>query len=117
MSRRRPRGVPGEEEPPVPIGDALAQVGAELGLADPAALRAITERWSEVVGDAIAHHARVRSLRGTRLTVGVEAGPWATELRYLEREVLARIDDLVGPGVVTEVRVTVDAHGGRDDGA
>jgi predicted nucleic acid-binding Zn ribbon protein len=109
--------VPGEEVPPVPVGDALAQIGEELGLADPKAVSAITAGWAEVVGGAIADHARIRSLRGTVLTVGVESGPWATELRYLEREVLARIDEIVGPGVVTEMRVAVDAHSGRDEGS
>jgi predicted nucleic acid-binding Zn ribbon protein len=101
----------------VPIGDALAQVGAELGLADPVAVKTITDRWGEVVGDAIATHARIRSLRGTVLTVGVESGSWATELRYLEREVLTRVEAILGPGVVTELRVAVDAPGGRVDGS
>jgi predicted nucleic acid-binding Zn ribbon protein len=115
MSRHRDRGVPGEEVPPVPVGDALAQIGEELGLGDPAVLGTLTARWGEVVGDAIAHHARIRALRGTVLTVGVEAGPWATELRYLEREALTRVEAIVGPGVVTELRVAVDAPGDRRD--
>jgi predicted nucleic acid-binding Zn ribbon protein len=113
--RRSGRGVPGEEEPPTPVGDALAEIGAELGLADPSTLRAITTRWSDVVGAAIAQHARIRSLRGTVLTIAVESGAWATELRYLEHDVLARIESIVGPNVVTEVRVAVDPHSSRDD--
>ncbi len=112
--RRRPSGVPGEDEPPVPVGDALAAISAELGLADPGELQAITEGWGDVVGASVAQHARIRALRGTTLTVGVESGAWATELRHLEREVLARIEAIVGPGVVTEVRVSVDAR--RDEG-
>jgi len=103
--------------PPVPVGEALAQVGKELGLGDPVVLGTLTDRWDEIVGDAIAPHARIRSLRGTVLTVGVEAGPWATELRYLEREVLARVEAILGPDVVTDLRVAVDAPGGRDEGA
>jgi len=117
VSRRRRHGVPGEDEPPVPVGDALAEIGAELGLADPKAVGAITTLWPEVVGSAFAHHARIRSLRGTVLTIGVDPGPWATELRYLDREVLARIDEILGPGVVTELRVAVDAPAGGDDRA
>jgi len=111
--RRGARGVPGEEEPPTPVGDALAEISAELGLADPTTLRAITSRWSEIVGGAIAQHARVRSLRGTTLTVAVESGAWATELRYLEPDVLAQIESIVGAGVVTQMRVVVDAR--RDE--
>lgn len=112
--RRWRRGVPGEDVPPTPVGEALAEIGAELGLSDPSAIRALTTRWSEVVGDAIAQHARVHSLRGTVLTVAVDAGAWATQLRYLEHDVLQRITAIVGDGVVTEMRVVVDAHNGRD---
>lgn len=117
MSRRRPRGVPGEEQQPTPLGDALAEISIELGLADPNAVGALTTRWPEVVGAAIAEHARIRSLRGTTLTVGVESGAWATELRYLEHEVLARVEAIVGPGVVTEMNVAVDAPPGDQERA
>jgi predicted nucleic acid-binding Zn ribbon protein len=99
------------------VADALAEIGAELGLADPKAVSAISASWPDVVGSAIAQHARIRSLRGTVLTIGVESGGWATELRYLEHDVLARIDAIVGPGVVTEMRVAVDAPSVRDEGA
>lgn len=112
--RRWRRGVPGEEVPPTPVGEALAEISAELGLSDPISVRALTTHWKEVVGDAIAEHARVHSLRGSVLTVAVESGAWATQLRYLEQDVLQRVAAIVGDGVVTEMRVIVDAHNSRD---
>ena len=42
-----------------------------------------------------------------RITVVVDSGAWATQIRYLERELLDRIAELVGVDVVREVRVTV----------
>ena len=103
----RPTGVPGEPTDPVPVGDALAAVSAELGLADPGVVGALVDRWPEVVGSAIAENARLRAVRGSTLTIAVESGAWATELRYLESEVLARVATIVGDGVIDTVRVVV----------
>ena len=103
----RPTGVPGEPTDPVPVGDALAAVSAELGLADPGVVGALVDRWAEVVGSAIAENARLRAVRGSTLTIAVESGAWATELRYLESEILARVATIVGEGVIDTVRVVV----------
>jgi predicted nucleic acid-binding Zn ribbon protein len=89
--------------PPVPVRDALA----EVGLPAPGVLGPLTARWPEVVGPAIAEHARLRSLRRGVLTIAVDAAPWATELRYLEHELRARVAAIVGPDAVHEVRIVV----------
>jgi predicted nucleic acid-binding Zn ribbon protein len=113
-SRRRRHGVPGEPLDPVPVGDALAAVSAELGLADPGVVGALTARWSEIVGDAIATHATLRAIRGATLTIAVDSGAWASQLRYLEADILARVATIVGDGVVDTVRVVVVP---REDGS
>jgi predicted nucleic acid-binding Zn ribbon protein len=107
--RRRASALPGELDDAVPMSDALAIVGDELGLADPAAVAALTQRWEEVVGPAVAPHARLRSLRGGVLMIAVDAAPWATELRYLEETLRARVAEVAGSEVVRSVRVVVDA--------
>jgi predicted nucleic acid-binding Zn ribbon protein len=99
--------VPGEPVDPTPLTEALAEVGADLGLADPGVVGVLSARWSEVVGPAIAPNARLRALRGSTLTIAVETGAWATQLRYLEDALLARIDAMIGTGVVEHVRVIV----------
>ena len=105
---RRPTGVPGEEIDVVPVADPLAKLSAELGLPDPGSFGALTTRWVDVVGPAVAPHARVRSLRGGVLTIAVDASPWATELRYLEETLRARIAEVTGTDAVHSVRVVVD---------
>lgn len=121
MRRRfRATGVPGEEPEPVAVGDALAAIGSELGLADPAIVGALAREWPELVGPALAGQARLRSFRGSVVTVAVDSGAWATQLRYLEHDLLERIAERVGPGVVRELRVVVEPRpstnesGGRD---
>ena len=113
-ARGRRSGVPGEPVDPVPLADALAEVGADLGLADPGVIGVLAERWADIVGPAIAPNARLRSLRGSTLTIAVETGAWATQLRYLESEMLARIAALVGSDAIDTVRVVVVAREGRE---
>lgn len=109
MTRRRtPSGVPGEEPEPTRLAAALAAVSDELGLADPHVVGTLVNRWPEVVGEAIAGQARLRSLRGDVLTIAVDSGAWATQLRYLQADLLEQIAGMVGRDVVREVRVVVE---------
>jgi predicted nucleic acid-binding Zn ribbon protein len=94
----------------VPIAAAHRVDGADLGLADPGVIATLAERWVDVVGPAIAPNARLRSLRGSTLTIAVESGAWATQLRYLESELLARITAIVGADAIDAVRVVVTPH-------
>jgi predicted nucleic acid-binding Zn ribbon protein len=103
MSRGARRG--GDD--PVPLADALAALGAELGLPAGDAMRKLETHWSEVVGDDVAGHTRLDSVRDGTLTVTVDGPIWATQLRYLEAAIVERASALVGPGVVGAVRVRV----------
>lgn len=112
LSRPRLPGEPGEA---VTIGEAVAMVGRELGLAEPEAFTAVTTAWPELVGEAVAAHSRVRSIRDGLLDVGVDSPAWATPMRYLETDLVERASQLLGPGVVTAVRVSVEGpDAGRD---
>jgi predicted nucleic acid-binding Zn ribbon protein len=92
---------------PVPLSDALAKVRAELGLPPGDAHATLDTRWREVMGDDVAGHARLISVRDGTLTVAVDDPIWATQLRYLETVVVTRATALLGPGVVTRMRVRV----------
>jgi predicted nucleic acid-binding Zn ribbon protein len=92
---------------PVPLRDAIASVGRELGLPDPDALNTLIAAWPDIVGPAVAQHAHVRSVRDGVCTITVDAPAWATQLRYVESEVVARAAQRCGPGVVTALRVVV----------
>jgi predicted nucleic acid-binding Zn ribbon protein len=92
---------------PVRLADALAAVGSELGLPAGSAHGDLEARWSEVVGDDVAAHARLVSVRDGVLTVAVDDPIWATQLRYLETVVVERATAVAGDGVVRAMRVRV----------
>jgi predicted nucleic acid-binding Zn ribbon protein len=102
MSARRRRAAD-----PVSLRDAVAAVGKELGMPPPTELSALVDAWPEIVGDAVATHASVRSVRDGVCTVEVDEAGWATQLRYAEQQVVERAAACCGPGVVTSVRVVV----------
>jgi predicted nucleic acid-binding Zn ribbon protein len=77
-------------------------------MGDPRTVGRLEQAWPELVGPAIAEHARIRSLRGGLLTIAVDAAPWATQLRYLEAEIVDRAAELLGGGAVTAARIVVD---------
>jgi predicted nucleic acid-binding Zn ribbon protein len=92
---------------PVPLRDAVAKVGAELGVPAPDALSTLTARWPDIVGPVIAAHASVRSVRDGECTIEVDGPGWATQLRYAANEVLERANEYCGGAVLTSVRVVV----------
>ncbi len=53
-------------------------------------------RWTDAVGQAVADHARPVKLDGTQLLVEVDEPGWATQLRFLERDVIERLRSVAG---------------------
>jgi predicted nucleic acid-binding Zn ribbon protein len=62
-------------------------------------------RWAEIVGAEVAEHCRPVRLTDGELVCVAESTAWATQLRLLNRQLLARIAAEVGDGVVTRIRV------------
>lgn len=59
--------------------------------------------WEEIVGPELAARARPVKLDKGRLTVQCDHDVWRTELAYLKPEILKRIAEVEGRGVVKEI--------------
>jgi predicted nucleic acid-binding Zn ribbon protein len=92
---------------PRAVADSLDRVARRLGVGRAATLPAVFDRWAELVGEGVAARAVPRSLRGTTLVVAVDDPSWATQLRWLEADLVARIGAQVGAGVVTALELVV----------
>jgi predicted nucleic acid-binding Zn ribbon protein len=100
------------DDDPRPLRESLEQVARDLGAPDAGVLRALFTRWEDVVGASVAVHAKPTSLRDGTLKVVVDQPGWATQLRYLTGQVMARCDEVLGAGAVREVDVRVDPRNG-----
>ncbi len=80
-----------------------------LGLATVAAQARLAKSWEEIVGPLLAAKTCPARLKGGVLTVCAVSPAWAQELSLSRGAVLERIDAVLGPGKVREVRVGVGA--------
>lgn len=65
----------------------------------------ITANWSTVAGDYLGEHSRIRMIKDTTLFLECDSTAKASELRYLQTELLSRIAQHVGPDVITAVKI------------
>lgn len=92
--RRDRRGRSGEGV--VRIGDALGEVASHLGAGRADVVGAVFGRWDEIVGPAVAAHVRPVRVDGVTLVVSADHPAWATQLRHLAPDILARLRDVCG---------------------
>lgn len=62
-------------------------------------------RWPQIAGPEIASRCVPMSLHDGELVLQAESTAWATQLRQLQRQILAKIAAAVGDGVVRRVKV------------
>ena len=101
------RPLPGNGPGPQPIGAALDSVMRGLGAPEASGVHLVFDRWSEVVGDSLAARTRPLKMDGSRLVLAVDEPAIATHVRFLQTELLARLDELLGPGRVTALDLRV----------
>jgi len=103
--RRGWSGARPDDRDPQPLGRLASRIAAERGWSEQLRSAAVFGRWAELVGAEIAEHATPVSLRDRELTVQAVSTAWATQLRLLQRDLLARIAAGTGRGVVTRLRI------------
>ncbi|PRX47727.1 putative nucleic acid-binding Zn ribbon protein [Prauserella shujinwangii] len=104
--RRRQWSGPGfDERDPQPLGRLASRLAGQLGWAERLATGQVFGQWARLVGDEVAEHAQPVTLKDGELTVRASSTAWATQLRLLQRQLLAKIAKGVGHGVVTRMRI------------
>ena len=103
--RRRWSGPGPDSRDPQVLGSATHDLARNRGWSPRVAQGAVFGRWRAVVGDQIAAHASPTSLHDGILTVSAESTAWATQLRMVQAQLLAKIAAAVGDGVVTSLKI------------
>lgn len=93
------------------VGEALDRVVRHLGAPRAEDVASVFARWDELVGDQIAAHARPVALRDGAVVVAVDDPAWASQLQWLESDLLARLGEATDEPVTRlEVRVRPSDH-------
>jgi predicted nucleic acid-binding Zn ribbon protein len=104
--RRRSWSGPGpDSRDPQTLGAATSDLARSRGWSGRVAEGSVLGRWTTVVGEQIAEHAVPTGLRDGVLTVSAESTAWATQLRMVQSQLLAKIAAAVGDGVVTSLKI------------
>ena len=74
-------------------------------------LETVFHHWDEVVGQELARHTRPSAIDGDRLVVTADDPTWASEFRWLEKEVVARLAEVTGTDRISTITVRVRRRG------
>jgi predicted nucleic acid-binding Zn ribbon protein len=86
-----------------PIGQILADVVRDLGLAKKMSEQRAVVEWPDIVGRRVAEHSRAIRVDNGRLLVEVDSSVWSQELTLMKRSILRRINDRIGRQAVDNV--------------
>jgi predicted nucleic acid-binding Zn ribbon protein len=114
--RRRPRppsppadprvsGARPDDRDPKRLADAFEQLVDSKGWSAELSVHTVLARWSSLVGPVNAQHAWPESYTGGVLVVRAESTVWATSLRSMAPQLVARLNAEIGEGTVTRVQV------------
>lgn len=104
--RRRWSGPGPDVRDPQPLGRLTRDLAKKRGWSTRVAEGTVLGHWPSVVGHQIADHATPTALNEGVLSVAAESTAWATQLRMVQAQVLAKIAAAVGNGVVTSLKIT-----------
>ncbi|GAB2698492.1 DNA replication protein DciA [Nocardia thraciensis] len=99
-------GARPDERDPQPLSALAGALAKSRGWSGKVAEGMVFGRWASVVGEDVAAHATPVSLTDGVLSVQAESTAWATQLRMLQSQILAKIVAAVGQGVVTSLKIS-----------
>lgn len=99
-------GARPDERDPMSIGAIVGRSMTELGWVGPLAEARLLGHWASVVGPEIASRCQPVSLVDGELKISAESTAWATQLRLMAPQLLARICREMPPGTVRRLAIS-----------
>ncbi|MGP3998510.1 DUF721 domain-containing protein [Streptomyces sp. 8N706] len=100
-------GARADGRDPLPLGAAINRLITERGWETPAAVGGVMGRWPQMVGPEVAQHCEPQRYDEDArvLTVQCDSSVWATQLRLLAPQLVARLNADLGQGTVKLIKV------------
>ena len=97
---------------PQPIDELLDELLQALGVARPVDVAQLVESWAELAGEPWGERSRPVLLKDGELDVEVADGTAATLLKYRQSDLVERLGEKLGRGLVNTVRVRITRSSG-----
>jgi len=83
-------------EPDSLLTEQLDLLLRRLGSESTSVVSGVFDDWHQLVGDAVAKHVTPIKLEAGRLLVEVDEPAWATQMRFLESEIIGKLSQHTG---------------------
>ena len=90
---------------PVHLRSVLEQLLKDFGTPDITVVTSIIDQWEEIVGSDLASKISAVAISGSELIVRVDDPVWASQISWLESQLLDKITRLIGEEKITSIRV------------
>ncbi len=91
----------------VPIGSVIDKLMRQYRPVNDRQLLEVWDVWEQAVGTAIAANARPAAFKGDTLLIHVVSSTWLHHMRFLEKELIEKINFAMGHQVVRSVKLKV----------
>ncbi len=100
-------GARSDGRDPLPLGAAISRLIMERGWEAPAAVGGVMGRWPQIVGPDVANHCEPQRYDEPERTLVVkcDSTAWATQLRLMAPQLVARLNADLGHGTVRLIKV------------
>lgn len=86
-------------KPPRALSDVMAQVLKRMKMTDQSHATGVFSDWPSIVGVSVAENVTPKKLEKRVLTVEVVDAAWATQLKFLESQLLSTLREHIGDEV------------------
>lgn len=94
-----------DDRDPKTLGTALDRLVESKGWSTEVSVHTMLGRWPALVGPELAAHSRPEGYSDSVLTVRTDSTSWASQLRMLAPNLVAKLNEALGDGAVTRVKV------------
>ena len=86
-----------------PIASFLDKLLKDLGIEVKVKETQALIYWPEVVGERISQVTEAKEVKGGKLFIKVKGDSWRNELVYYKGDIISRINDKIGKGVIEDI--------------
>ena len=98
-------GARADDRDPKPLADAVERLVETKGWTTEINVHTLLARWALLVGATNAAHSQPEAYADNVLSVRADSTAWATQLRYLAPQLVAMLNEQLGDGTITRIRV------------